>query len=197
LSLSSPPLLWARLGIHPRSATPHLSTVGLLTPSIDKVVVPGGTSLCSSPISFVLCWYRQTVQNIVTPLPSAFLVLLVSVSPLPSPSQTFGSAGTLLLGALHPRPDLCFLLMSPDWRGKFKPSFWVLFPQIADRIVLQLPRAFLLLVAFSRTRLLFLSLRWWGYIPPGAFLPSSVPKTHHSGITYSFGSWARWSFTTV
>jgi len=57
----------------------------------------------------VLCWYGLTFQNIVTPLPSAFLVLLVSIRPPPSSSPTFGSAGTLLLVALRPPPDLCFL----------------------------------------------------------------------------------------
>ena len=53
----------------------------------------------------------------------------------------------------------------------FKPSFRVLFPEIADRIFPQLPRAFLCLATFSPTRLLFLSLR-------ELFSPRCVPETY-------------------
>jgi len=114
LSLPSPPLLRAHLRSPPRSATPRPSTVGLWSQSIDKVVVPTGTALWYCTVSFVLCWYGRTLRNIVTPLPSAFLALLLSVTPRPSPSPTFGSAGTLLLVARRPHPASVSLLMSSD-----------------------------------------------------------------------------------
>jgi len=144
LSSPSPPLFRARLGSPPRSVTPHPSTVGLWSRSIDKVVATGGTALWYCTVSFVLCWYGRFLRNIVTPVLSAFLVLLVSVGLPPSPSPTFGSAGNLLLAALRPPPDLWSLQMSLDLGNKVKPSFRVLFPEIADRIFLRLPQSFLL-----------------------------------------------------
>ena len=72
--------------------------------------------------------------------------------------------------------------MTSDQGSMFKPSFRIPFPEIADQIVLRLPRALISLVAFSGSRLLFLSLGWPRCVPPGAFLPSSIPETHHSGV---------------
>jgi len=140
----------------------------------------------------VLCWFGRTLGNILTPLPSAFLVLLVSVSPLPSNSPMFGSAGTLLLTALGPHPASVSLLMSSDYGSYVILSLPAPFPGIADRVFLRLPRAFLRLAAFSRTWLLFLNLGWWGYMPPGAFLPCCVPKTHHLGVPIPSGAGPGW-----
>jgi len=69
-----------------------------------------------------------------------------------------------------------------------EPSFQVLFPEIDDRIVSRLRQAFLRLAAFSQSPLLFLSLGWRGYIPPGPVLPSSIPETHHSGVPFPLGA---------
>ena len=145
----------------------------------------------------MLCWCGRFSRNIVTPLPSAFLALLVSASPPPSASPTCGSAGTLLLAALRLPSDLCSLLMSLDYGRMFKPSFRVPFPEIADQIVLRLPRAFLLSMAFSQTRSLFLSLSWRVYLAPGGYLPFVCPRDPSFRSPYSLWSWARWGFTTV
>jgi len=52
---------------------------------VTKVPVPGATALWYSTLSFVLCCYGRNFRNIVTPVPSAFLALLVSVSHPPPP----------------------------------------------------------------------------------------------------------------
>jgi len=60
----------------------------------------------------------------------------------------------------------------------FKPSLRVLFPEIADRIFLRLPRALLHWAALSLNSVAFLSLGWRGYMPPGVTSPCCVPETH-------------------
>jgi len=60
----------------------------------------------------------------------------------------------------------------------FKPSLRVLFPEIADRIFLRLPRALLRWAALSSNSVAFLSLGWRGYMPPGVTSPCCVPETH-------------------
>jgi len=65
-----------------------------------------------------------------------------------------------------------------------KPSFRVLFSEIADEIFVRLPQAFLLLATFSRTWSLFLSIGWRGAMPPGAFLPSLCPHDPLCGALF-------------
>jgi len=70
----------------------------------------------------------------------------------------------------------------------FKPSLRVLFPEMADRIFLRLPRALLHWAALSSNSVAFLSLGWRGYMPPGVTSPHCVPETHHSGVPIPSGA---------
>ena len=83
----------------------------------------------------------------------------------------------------------------------FKPSLRVLFPEIADRIFLRLPRALLHWAALSSNSVAFLSLGLRGYMLPGVssreLAPLVVSPRPIFRSPYSFGSWARWGFTTV
>ena len=79
----------------------------------------------------------------------------------------------------------------------FNPSFRVLFPKIADRIFLQLPRAILQWAALSLNSVALPEPGLAGLYAPGSYLPSLCPQGPSYRSPYSFRSWAQWCFTTV
>jgi len=72
----------------------------------------------------------------------------------------------------------------------------LLFPKIADRIFLQLPRALSPWAACPSNSIAHPEPSLAGLYASGNYFPLLCPQDQSYWSPYSYGSWARWGFTT-